>query len=140
MPIRRSINLRKRVLYHRRYGSVENPPLSNQGPSGRTWPNGSAVMSNDVPRFRGQPVVVGWVCNLVGLRHFGLYVATRIGVAKPSMIGEPPALPKGKVYVDPKWEEPGSWKFLDIEPYTVHDYRLYDRLLEAFADHHELIM
>lgn len=136
MPIRRRFNKPKIIRYHRWYGSVSNPPLLDQGTHGKAWPNGSAVSSLDVPGYHGRHILIGWVCYQIGVKTFGLWICTRIGTTVQADMPGKRKLP----LLDSKWASDGEYKFVGQYPEAMHHARIMDKLLEAFGDHHELLM
>ena len=140
MPIRRALKLKK-IWYHRKYGSVRNPPIIDQGVSGSVWPSGSLLTSADIARYRGKEIVIGWICYQAGVRTWGLWLCPILGVNRPFRPdGTLPPTTKRLPFIDGKYVQPGTYEYVSNEPETTHVYRLQTILMDAFADKHDLLL
>lgn len=126
MAIRRRFNKPKIIAYHRRYGSIKNPPLSAKG---KEWPNGSLVTSQNVPGLRGQVVPIGWICDQVGCKSVGLWICTKIGVSRPF-----------KKYPIIDLHRSVDYAYVTSLPEDTQFFKLLTTLVDAYAEKHDLLM
>lgn len=93
-------------------------------------------MSQRVPGYRGQQVIIGWAAQQTGLKQFGLWVCTELAVG--AAIVQNAKGKKSIPVVDPfKFDK---FKYIASVPESTPYYQMQERIIDEFGEHHDILM
>jgi hypothetical protein len=144
MGFRRRISNLRKLRYHTLYGSVENPPFADMGVHGKAWPNGSMITSTQLSTAKHETIVLGWVCDQIGLDTAGIWVCTLkavpLGFRFPH---SPPPKIKSKAFklMDTTRVVAGTYKFVCcVNINEFNHLKRISKLITAYEKLHDVIM